>query len=733
MVRNYIRKTNRAEISEEAVKAALEDVKNGNMSIRQAAANHGLKKSMLHKRLKKLGPLEPGHPDIGPTTSNHGKSKYSHPQVFSTEEEDMLEDYLIQSSKLQYGLTYKQVRELAYDYGVKLERKLPISWETNKSAGLDWMKGYMKKHPRLSLRKPENTSIARNLNFNQHNVSTFFKNLEMVRGKNKFKPDNIINVDETGLTTVLESPKVVAPTGVKQIGQTVSAERGELVTVCGIVTAAGNAIPPVYIYPRVNMKSSFLIGAPNGSVGFASRTGWMNQDVFYEVIKHIAQHKLPTKENPILILLDNHESHISLNTIDYCRQNGIVLLTFPPHTSHKLQPLDVAVFAPFKSACKAAFNRWISSNPGTHISIYNIAHLSSIPFDEAFCRKNIISGFQKTGIEPFNQSVFTQDDFAPSTVTDRPNQQDDTMGEADLPSGFVDSTEENISQPGTSASISAKEVGLGLLENMAIDPVNLDVPDTGIGLSNDETVPGIKETIPKRLPLETLKTAVSPEQVRPFPRSERKKSINKGRKKGKSCVLTDTPEKNRIEQEVRLKLMKKEKAQCRSKRKIDLSLSVKKDLKKNKKNKILKPRDLIGSFESDSEEVDDVELCDDGGFSPFSESSDSEPEGTGEKVEHDGRNVNINDFVLVKLAGKKVIKYFVAQVSEKIGLTDFTVSFLKRKDYTYKFVKPAVDDESTIDISDIIVKLPQPNVVGGTERAISVFNFKYNFSGFNMG
>lgn len=44
MVRNYQRKTDRAEISEEAVKAALADIRNGNCSIRQAAINHGLKK-----------------------------------------------------------------------------------------------------------------------------------------------------------------------------------------------------------------------------------------------------------------------------------------------------------------------------------------------------------------------------------------------------------------------------------------------------------------------------------------------------------------------------------------------------------------------------------------------------------------------------------------------------------------------------------------------------------------
>lgn len=63
-----------------------------------------------------------------------------------------------------------------------------------------------------------------------------------------------------------------------------------------------------------------------------------------------------TKENPILLLCDNHKSHISIEAIDYARENWIVYLTFPPHTSHKLQPLDVTVFGPFKAKLKVAFN-----------------------------------------------------------------------------------------------------------------------------------------------------------------------------------------------------------------------------------------------------------------------------------------------------------------------------------------------------------------------------------------
>lgn len=43
--------------------------------------------------------------------------------------------------------------------------------------------------------------------------------------------------------------------------------------------------------------------------------------------------------------MDNHETHVSIQAITKAKENGIVLLTIPPHTSHKLQPLDMGVLA----------------------------------------------------------------------------------------------------------------------------------------------------------------------------------------------------------------------------------------------------------------------------------------------------------------------------------------------------------------------------------------------------
>ena len=73
-----------------------------------------------------------------------------------------------------------------------------------------------------------------------------------------------------------------------------------------------------------------------------------------------------------LMVLDGHKSHITLDVLQKAKTCGLDMISLPSHTSHALQPLDVACFGPFKKAFRAVraqFNKrlretlraWISS------------------------------------------------------------------------------------------------------------------------------------------------------------------------------------------------------------------------------------------------------------------------------------------------------------------------------------------------------------------------------------
>lgn len=149
MVRTYKRKTLRAEIDEAVVARALEEIRNGRMTFRSAAVAFELTKSMLYKRFKAHSGDSTEDSETGSVT---GKSKYASNQVFSSQEESMLNSYLVNSSSIHFGLTLLQTRILAYEYAQKLNRKFPEKWTVEKRAGIDWMKSFLSRHKNISLR-----------------------------------------------------------------------------------------------------------------------------------------------------------------------------------------------------------------------------------------------------------------------------------------------------------------------------------------------------------------------------------------------------------------------------------------------------------------------------------------------------------------------------------------------------------------------------------------------------
>lgn len=131
MVRNYVKKRNRPEVSEVTIKQAVSNVLKNNMSIRTAASTFNIKKSTLQDRVMKAkAKITNANSDSGNDNNDDSEeeqhlSKYVTRQVFSTKEEIELEVYLKKSSQILYGLTYQQTRKLAYEYADKLEKKCP--------------------------------------------------------------------------------------------------------------------------------------------------------------------------------------------------------------------------------------------------------------------------------------------------------------------------------------------------------------------------------------------------------------------------------------------------------------------------------------------------------------------------------------------------------------------------------------------------------------------------------
>lgn len=308
-------------------------------------------------------------------------------------------EYVLKCSKLCFALTRKQVKELAYTFAKKNGISYPPTWDKKSAAGKDWFTAFMRRHPNLSIRTSGHISLNRAKSFCKKNVDAFFQNLISVIGE--FDAKDIWNADETGFPTVpTKDLKVVAEKGAKHVGKMSSQERGTNVTMVLAVNAVGDQIPPFLIFPRKIMRAHYMNGATHGAVGVSNDSGWMTNEFFVEYMKHFIKHTNASKASPKLLLLDNHSTHITIEVIDLAIEHGITMVSFPPHTSHRLQPLDVSVFGPVKSYYDDTVETWMTNHGGQLFEIHHVAALIDESLEKRATKTNIKSGFEKSGIFP---------------------------------------------------------------------------------------------------------------------------------------------------------------------------------------------------------------------------------------------------------------------------------------------------------------------------------------------
>ena len=486
--------------------------------------------------------------------------------VFNEAQESELVDYLTKMEAQLFGLTINELRDLAFQLAER--NKLNHPFGENGKAGVDWARGFLTRHPNLSIRRPEATSAARAMGFNKVAVKQFFSHLSYVVDTYQLTPDRIYNCDETGLTVNPKGhSKIIAKRGHRQVGTVTSAERGQTVTAEICFSAAGTYIAPMLIFPRKRMQQEFQTGLPPSATSQVHETGWMTKELFLVWFEKFISFTGAKKEKPMLLLLDGHSTHTkSLALIDMARANGVILLCFPPHCSHRLQPLDVAFMKPLSKYYEEEVRKWLRCNPGKVVTLFQIASLFGTAYVQASTMMTAVNGFRKTGIWPVDMNVFNDADFLPSVTTD-----------IQLPTDIAnEATVLNIQADLTSPSLSS--------------PEKLNMPSC--------SRPNFK--------------CATPENILPIPKiSQENKRVSKNR--GKSTILTSSPYKNKLQS------AEKNKSGVKKPVKRRLLLS-KKALKKypdkqrnispeNDKNYNLNKPTVFVTPQSSSEEVDSEDEC----------------------------------------------------------------------------------------------------------------------------
>src|SRR5271170_587058 len=113
------------------------------------------------------------------------------------------------------------------------------------------------------------------------------------------------------------------------------------------------------------------------------------------------QTKAQAHQKPRVLICDGFGTHETLEILEFCLENNIILCRLPSHTSHKLQPCDVGVFAPLKAAYRDQVDRLYRGGANT-VGKEHFTSLYSHARERAFTKKNITAGWAASGLFPFN-------------------------------------------------------------------------------------------------------------------------------------------------------------------------------------------------------------------------------------------------------------------------------------------------------------------------------------------
>ncbi|KAM9874235.1 transposase, partial [Verticillium dahliae] len=157
---------------------------------------------------------------------------------------------------------------------------------------------------------------------------------------------------------------------------------------------------------------------PQDWVIATSDNGWTTNERGLEWIQHFDKHTKPRKTGGYrLLILDGHESHDYTDFELHCKENNIITLCMPPHSSHILQPLDVGCFGPLKQAYGRQIEEMMKAGT-SHITEEDFFPAFLAAFQAAMTERNVQGGFRGAGLVPFNpKSVISRLNVKPRTPT----------------------------------------------------------------------------------------------------------------------------------------------------------------------------------------------------------------------------------------------------------------------------------------------------------------------------
>ena len=326
-------------------------------------------------------------------------------QYLTPEEEIELREYLLRCHRNGHPIKVKALPYLALVIARHRSSTLqtPAADQPLRAPSKNWPQGFYLRHPEVKSKRLKALDARRYGPNIYEKVVHWFTVMGPELRHPAIRAENVYNMDETGVQlSVLGTQKVLVSredvsgcrgTGVKR----------DLITAVECIAADGRSLAPLIVWPSVTHRSSWITH-PTPDWHFAvSKSGYVDSEISLYWLQKVFDPQTRARANgrPRILINDGFTTHESLEILEFCFENNIVLCRLPSHTSHKLQPCDVSVFGPLKTAYREQVEKLYQGGANT-VRKEHFTLLYGRARHAAFTPRNIRAGFAKTGLVPFN-------------------------------------------------------------------------------------------------------------------------------------------------------------------------------------------------------------------------------------------------------------------------------------------------------------------------------------------
>jgi hypothetical protein len=205
----------------------------------------------------------------------------------------------------------------------------------------------------------------------------------------------------------------------------------EFISLLACVSAIGKALPPTLLYQgdSGDLQDGWVqdLQANEAAYFGVSPNGWSSDAFGLQWLEKVFQ-KHTGHQRRRLLIVDGHSSHVDMAFLDWATSYKIIVLVLPPHSTHRLQPLDVGMFQPLATVYSKQLNKLTFNGQG-YVSMKK-RHFFSLfreAWAESFTEENIQLVFKKAGIWPINPELVISQIQPPRPETPPPTIDNDSI------------------------------------------------------------------------------------------------------------------------------------------------------------------------------------------------------------------------------------------------------------------------------------------------------------------